>query len=82
MSHYPLDNQSLIVLDQAESEYAKAYWLLLNEFLSIIGGPATSQVSEIAAHIQEQERERKKIADERKHQKRVRKETTSSGTNM
>lgn len=73
-----LGNQSLIVLDQGESEYAKAYWLLLQELLSVIGGPAVDDVSSVIADIKQQEIERKKTAEERKQQPKKLKKSSSS----
>jgi cellulose biosynthesis protein BcsQ len=71
-----LDNQSLVVLDQGESESAKAYWLLLDEMISVVGGPAKDEVAEIAEEI----RQSKKASEDKKQQKRMQKEATTKST--
>jgi cellulose biosynthesis protein BcsQ len=71
-----LDNQSLVVLDQGEGESAKAYWLLLDELLDVVGGPAKEEVAEIAVEI----RQLKKASEEKRQQKRMQKAATKSTT--
>jgi cellulose biosynthesis protein BcsQ len=56
-----LDSQSLIVLDQPESEHARVYWYLLNDLLQVIGGPAQADVAEIVANMRKQDQENEKV---------------------
>lgn len=68
-----LENQSLVVLDQAENPYAKAYWYLLNDLLAVVGGPARDDLAQVVADMREQEQLRAEGAARRKQERLARK---------
>jgi cellulose biosynthesis protein BcsQ len=65
-----MGNHSLIVLDQPESEYARAYWYLLHNLLSVIGGPAQAEVAAIVAPMKEEDLIRKQAEIQKRQLKR------------
>ncbi|WP_220211372.1 ParA family protein [Reticulibacter mediterranei] len=72
-----ISNQSLIVLDQQESDYARAYWLLLEELLAVIGGPAQEVVSQIADTIRKEAQIRKEKKQAKQQVKKIEEVTAS-----
>lgn len=73
-----LENQSLVVLDQAENPYAKAYWYLLNDLLAVVGGPARDDVAQVVANMREQDQLRAEGAAKRKKERLAKKATTAA----
>jgi cellulose biosynthesis protein BcsQ len=72
-----INHQSFIVLDQQESDYARAYWLLLDELLAVIGGSAAREVAEITAQIRAEDQIRREAALQKKREQEVKKRSTS-----
>nr|MBA2676892.1 hypothetical protein [Ktedonobacteraceae bacterium] len=46
------NQRSLLVLDDANSPYTKAYWLLLAEILAAVGGAGREKARQVASNIQ------------------------------
>lgn len=74
-----MGNRSLIVLDQPESEHARAYWYLLHDLLSVIGGPAQKDVAAVVAPMKEEDLARKQAEAQKRQIKRQTKKQSSSG---
>lgn len=70
-----LGRHSLIVLDNAESDYARAYWYVLHELLQTVGGVAQADLELVVPNMKkddqrrEKERKEKRLGKEREQKK-------------